>query len=1011
MTSSEKLYLVAHEMNQGLSLQLVVEMDSEIHTASLSKAILQANAVNPCVNYRVKSSPFKSYWYKSDINYNELSVFQYEWDGEDIQSIPFLHNIKINSNQPAVHISYIQGTRHFIVFRVFHGLMDAMGLYHWVKDIYRAWRHLDLVGSSEEITDFDFLMKHNKNRYRANFSLDCIPPTGITHQVHTGYRWYKLKIPTRVNALTAKLCQTLLEASTALGVIKARFMIPVDLRRYLSAENTTSNFTNPLFIEAHKGASWQSIYGDIVKQLANQNELIIGKYDGNLRYIPKSILKKLFNILSHYQIKKNRYMISGIISSMIIDLNELHSNNNKAIDAFFLPINTSFSPITLITTEHNDATTICFSVSNAHATKEDCINLASKLTGIINLNSIVDSTPEIRFKEKPLADDEISSDKLWPEYNNTKISYPQNKTVFTRIWDNITQYKNQTAFVCNEVRISYQSVQERVLTIASHFSSLGVKEGSTVALILTNSQDNICCMLACWYLGAAYIPIDIRSPLAWILTVLTNAKPSLTVHDKEHIINLYYSGLCTSLLIEMPDANIPEMKTGSLSQLAYIIYTSGTTGVPKGVMINHAQLLNYLWWAVEAYQQNNQPYHTALFTCIAFDLTVTTLYLPLMTGGSIRLIDQQINPLKLKSIVSDYSVNFVKLTPSHLRMISNLPFISNNQITLIVGGESLPCQLAKSILAKLPASRIFNEYGPTETTVGCMIHLYDPQKDLQGSVPVGVPIANTRIYCLDKQLKPVKIGKEGELYIAGNSVGTGYLNNHEATDLNFLNDPFYPGQKMYKSGDLAMHRRDGLLICHGRLDQQIKIRGHRIELSEVENALQVIDGITQALVIPGTVNHSSERNSTLVAYIISSPELNPELIRSKLSLVLPYYMVPRHIIFLPELPMTINGKVDLKRLPDPKEELTSESNTPNEDILTHIRQLFANILSLSINDILPESIFQELGGDSMQMATLINEILTQLIPGQFHNVFMTELEPLLAEATPNSFYKGMVNLV
>lgn len=724
ITTSEKIYFVENEMNQALSLQLVVEMESKIHTASLSEAILQASTVNPCVNYRARLSPFRSYWYQSNTNYNELSVFQYEWDGEDIQSIPFLNNTKFNPNQPAVHISYIQGKRHFIIFRVFHGLMDAMGLYHWVKDIYRAWSHLDLIGSSEKITDFDFLMMHQQNRYRTNFSLDCIPPTGPANEAHSGYNWYKLKIPSRVNALTAKLCQALLEASTALGAVKARFMIPVDLRRYLLAENTTSNFTNPLFIETHKGAEWQSIYIDIVKQLANQNELIIGKHDGNLRHIPQFILKKLFKILSHYQIKKNRYMISGIISSLMINLNDLHSNNNKAIDAFFLPVNTSFSPITVITTEHNDATTICFSISNAHATKEDCVNLASKLTEIIREHPSVDN-------------DETFSNMLWPEFNNTKISYPQHKTVFARIWDNLTQYKHQTALVCDEVPITYQCIQERVLSLACHLSSLGVKEGSTVALILASNQDNICCMLACWYLGAAYIPIDIKSPRAWILSVLANAKPLLTVHDKENIINLYYSGLCTSPLYEMPDAKIPAMKSNSLSQLAYIIYTSGSTGTAKGVMINHAQLLNYLWWAVEAYQQNNQSYHTALFTSIAFDLTITTLYLPLMTGGSIRLIDQKINPLMLKSIISDHAINFVKLTPSHLRMISCLPFTSNNPITLIVGGECLPCLLAKSIIDKLPLSRIFNEYGPTETTVGCMIHLYNPQKDLQGSVPIG----------------------------------------------------------------------------------------------------------------------------------------------------------------------------------------------------------------------------------------------------------------------------------
>lgn len=990
ITTSEKLYIVENDINQALSLQLVVEMRAEIHTDSLSEAIVQASKANPCVNYRVKLNPFKSYWYKSNANYQDLSVFHYEWDGENIQSIPFLHNLKFNPKEPAVHISYIKGTRHFIIFRVFHGLMDAMGLYHWVKDIFRAWCSKDLIGSNEKITDFDFLMKHRKKQYRAHFSLDCIPPTNATNKTHTNYIWYKLKVPFTINALTAKLCQILLENSIALGAEKARFMIPVDLRKYLPSENTTSNFANPLFVEFQKETSWQSIYSDLVKQLANQNELMIGKHDGNLRYVPKFILKKLLKTLSHYQIKKNRYMISGIISSMVIDLNDLQSNNNKATDAFFLPINTSFSPITVITTEHNDATTICFSISNAHASQEDCIDLSNKFTRII------------KSEEKALCD------TLWPEYNATEINYPQNKTTFARIWDKLTQNPHQTILICGETHITCQQIQERVLALATHFSNLGATKGSLIALILANNQDNICCILACWYLGAAYIPIDAKSPYAWILTILANAKPQLTVHDKKNTLHDYYSGLCTSTLPETCEGNIPSMESGSLSQLAYIIYTSGSTGTPKGVMINHGQLLNYLWWALEAYQQNNQPYHTALFTCIAFDLTVTTLYLPLITGGSIRLINQQINPLTLKNIISNSSINFVKLTPSHLRMISCLPFSSENQVTLVVGGETLSCQLAKAIQEKLPFARIFNEYGPTETTVGCMIHLYNQHKDLQGSVPIGIPAANTRIYCLDKQLKPVKIGQEGELYIAGNGVGVGYLNNPKSTDLSFLNDPFHPDQRMYKSGDLAMHQDDGLIICLGRADQQVKIRGHRIELSEIENTLLLIDDIMQAIVISRKI---STVHNELIAYIVSSQKLAPELIQAQLSSMLPYYMVPRHIISLSEIPMTINGKVDIKQLPVPQEECIDTTDIKNNDLLLLIQQSFANVLALSINDVATDSIFHELGGDSMQMAALINELLTKIIPSQHHNTFMAELEPLLSNATPNNFYQCMVNLL
>ncbi|KTD00314.1 non-ribosomal peptide synthetase [Fluoribacter gormanii] len=1003
ITPSEKLYLVGDAMNHSCSLQLVLEMNSSVDVPSLNKAIIQASSANPYVHMRAKLRYINSIWYNvshKSIDSEVSQVIEMEWDGHDIQGLSLFHGHKFEPSHSATQIIYIKGKRHFLVFRVFHGVMDGMGLYHWVKEIFRAWRKVPLIGTDLAMTDYDFLRQKRKIEYRPNFPLDCIAPTGNTGSAHTHYLWHKVTLSGKINAVTAKICQILLENSTALGAERARFMIPVDLRHHVKA-NTTANFANPIFIEAKKGADWSSIYCDIVKQLSCQNELHIGTYDAYLHHLPLPLLKVLLNALIYYQNKKNQYMMSGIISKLSINLSELESEQDcKAIDGFFLPINAPIAPIVLIVTEHNDVTNICFSVSSAHATPETCTHLANQFKQLID-------EPEL------VADSSLPyCDTLWPVYNNTLVEFPQEKTIFTKIWESSIKNSHNHALISGKRIITYKQLSHRVLELASFFSDIGVGCGDKVAIYLPRNEDMICSMLACWYLGAAYIPIDITSPITWVLALLQDAQPVLVIHEECAALKQHYPGLSTHIPLQIISSKTPKSNGNSLTQLAYIIYTSGSTGTPKGVMINHGQLLNYLSWAVEAYGNNNQPYHTALFTSIAFDLTVTSLYLPLLSGGSMMLIPEPINILTLKDIFTKRTINFLKLTPSHLRMISSLPMSSGHQLTLVVGGEELPSKLARSVVEKLPAARIFNEYGPTETTVGCMVHQFDVTNDLQGSVPIGIPTANTRIYCLDSKLKPVKIAEEGEIYIAGTNVGVGYLNEPQLTSKYFMDDPFFPGARMYQSGDLAKHREDGLLVYLGRKDQQTKIRGHRIELSEIENILLAIQGISQAVVtLIKQEQFFGEANNQLAAYIVSDANGQEMNLRNELSAILPSYMIPKYFIFLTELPLTVNGKVDYKKLPEPVSELIFNKIEEHDDLLTQIRQLFANVLSLPLEVIDNHVNFGDLGGDSMQMAYMINEMITKMISSQHHDAFSNELERLLVCATPYNFYKHLSKII
>ncbi|QMT60256.1 non-ribosomal peptide synthetase [Legionella sp. PC997] len=1001
ITPSEKLYIAGDAMNHSFSLQLVLEMDSEVDVPSLNKAIVRASDANPYVHLQAGLRVIHSIWYKIPdelVDLNTVQVIEMEWDGHNIQDLSLFHGHKFVPSYPGTQITYIKGERHFLVFRAFHGVMDGMGLYHWVKDIFRSWNKQPLEGTNCTMTDYEFLSEKRKTEYRPNFPLDCIAPTGTTGATHTHYLWHKVTLPGKINALTAKICHILLERSTHFGAEKARFMIPVDLRHHIEA-NTTGNFTNPIFIEAKKGSDWASIYYDIVKQLSEQNELRIGTFDAYMNHLPLSLLKGLLKALIYYQNKKNKYMMSGIVSKLSINLSDLYLGQDcKALDGYFLPINVPIAPIVLTVTEHENATTICFSVSNAHATLETSTHLVNQFKKLIDAPKLVRQSLSY-------------CDTLWPVYNNTQIDFPQEKTIFTKIWESALKHPHLPALISRTHTTTYQQLGHRVLEIASYFSDLGIQSGDKIAIYLPRNETMICSILACWYLGATYIPIDIKSPSAWVLAILEDAQPALVVHEEFAVLKQDYPGLSTHIPIQILNSHIPRNNGNLLTQLAYIIYTSGSTGMPKGVMINHGQLLNYLSWAFGAYGTTNQPYHTMLFTSIAFDLTVTSLYLPLLSGGSIRLVQETLSSLMLKDILTNPAINFLKLTPSHLRMISNLQMISEHSLTLVVGGEDFPCKLAHTISEKLPAARIFNEYGPTETTVGCMVHQFDVINDLQGSVPIGIPIANTRIYCLDNKLKPVRLAEKGEIYIAGSNVGVGYLNQPQLTSKHFMNDPFFPGDRMYQSGDLATHRENGLLVYLGRTDYQTKIRGHRIELAEIEHVLLGIDGISQAVVTLIKQDHlMGEDHNELAAYLVSDSQERIDL-HDKLATILPSYMIPKYFTFLPEFPLTVNGKVDYKKLPAPTSNLNFNKIDVQKDLLTKIRQLFANVLSLPLELIDNHVTFDNLGGDSMQMAYMINEIISKMISPQHHMVFANELERLLICATPYNFYKHLSKII
>ena len=404
---------------------------------------------------------------------------------------------------------------------------------------------------------------------------------------------------------------------------------------------------------------------------------------------------------------------------------------------------------------------------------------------------------------------------------------------------------------------------------------------------------------------------------------------------------------------------------------AYVIYTSGSTGLPKGVKVSHHALMNYLVWANDYYFESN-PSDLPLFTSLAFDLTITSAFLPLISGGTVHSFTSDTSEDLILKVVNSNTVRALKLTPSHLKLLLAAEADLTQLNTLILGGEALSVELAKEVQARNPKIQIFNEYGPTECTVGCVASEWtvDSVKDNQSiDVPIGKPIYNTQALILNesKQLQPK--GAIGELYIGGACLAQGYLRNEPLTHEKFVTFPWIEG-RWYRTGDLVRLLPDGQLDFKGRLDEQVKIRGYRIEIGEIVNAIKGIGAISDVEVLCLT----DRSEPYLVAYFTSRNEEDIEQIALLLRSQLPEQMIPAYWVQLEHIPVTFSGKLDKKNLPNPVLS-TAKSYAPLAgEIEKALVGIWSKVLGIEPELIGAETNFFNIGGHSLKAISMINLI-------------------------------------
>ena len=571
------------------------------------------------------------------------------------------------------------------------------------------------------------------------------------------------------------------------------------------------------------------------------------------------------------------------------------------------------------------------------------------------------------------------------QWNCTRAEYPQNATVHAEISDQARRTPEAIALQCGENQFSYHDLQSASNRIARYLADHGVVQGDRVGILLPRSEQMVMSALGIWHAGAAYVPLDPAYPEqrlrmacedAGLSRILTLSDLSDKLPDFSHLmleLDKDHSKLASYCAEPLPDTSTP-------SDIAYIIYTSGSTGKPKGVPVAHGSVVNFL------HSMKRQPGLSAkdcvlAITTLSFDISVLELYLPLIAGAKVVIADQSsvTDGSKLLSQIRQHQVTVVQATPSTWRMLLDSGWRERLPIRALSGGEAFPRDLLKPMLEC--CNEVWNMYGPTETTVWSSLHRVESN---DYPVPIGRPIANTQMYVLDSQLKEVPVGVAGELYIAGAGVSTGYWNRKDLTQSRFIENPFfnpfaeYVSNRLYRTGDLARWRSDGNLEFLQRNDKQVKVRGHRIELEEIEYRLTEHPGIRQSVVI---VREDQTGDARLVAYFVtqSGQTVTASDLRQALRAFLPVYMIPQHFIELGRMPTTDNGKIEYKKLPAPNGTtvvpVAIAPKTKEERLLA---QIWSEVLQYP--DVKVTDNFFDLGGHSllvMQVVARVKE-LTQV---------------------------------
>ena len=588
---------------------------------------------------------------------------------------------------------------------------------------------------------------------------------------------------------------------------------------------------------------------------------------------------------------------------------------------------------------------------------------------------IEDYTQEINIVNL-ITDDEVLKIKSW---NETFVDYPENETLLSKFQKQVQKTPNHEALVFKETSLTYQELDKKSNQVARFLIQNGIQKDDIVAVSFERSLEMMVYIYGILKAGAAYLPIDTNIPAERLEFIINDANVKTLFYNHNNLVQtVLKSTNCFNVeVIEKQvsslNADSPVIDSQS-DDLAYIIYTSGSTGEPKGVKCHHEGICNRLNWMNNDYPITSKDTFIQK-TPITFDVSVWELFWPLQVGAKliVEIPDGHMNPDGLIHTIRHHKVTNIHFVPSMLNIFIQTEGVENctSLKRIFCSGEALSVPVVEKTYDRLNLE-IHNLYGPTEASVD-VTSWHCKKSELSNGIPIGKPVANTQLYILDEKLNQLPIGLKGELYIAGKQVAKGYLNREALTNERFIKDIFSdnPKAKMYKTGDLARYRDDGVIEYHGRIDNQIKLRGLRIELGEIEKNIEKYTAISQAIV---TVDEAEN----LVAYY-TGEKVDTSNITSVLELKLPLYMIPQFYIHIEAFELLSSGKVDRKKLPKNNVQIKNKTAfnkssyvSPRNEIDEIIHDVWKEVLGIDVIGV--HDNFIRIGGNSLNAISITSRL-------------------------------------
>lgn len=932
ISPNERLYMAGDALVPPLAIQLVFEGRGELSFERLCQAV--AAAVDGCPPARVHASgrdwvasPVRIGARPPSVHRGHLpdDVEVHEWSGARRPLEP--------AKGRGLEVWLLRGgSRVRLVLRVHHAWMDGRGVLLFAERVFAELRNEAWAAESSHVVDVDMPGRDPRTagQRRPSLSLDCASPLGVARADDRDFVWLSHTSDVAPPAAIARLA-TALSAFAQRREVRGpmRFMVPVDLRRHLPRTETgeeplhSGNLSLPLFLEVESTATWRTVQQTLLQKLQAHEELSLDGTESVVSRVPFAVLQRGTGALERVQRATGRYLASGILSHLgRVSLARFVCDDFEATGLSALTVHVPLAPVTITAVEVEGPRGVSLQLSMScprRAMGEGRAFLTEWSRSLAAGRSQQPSHVQGPEAYAPL-------DPNWAA-NATQVNMPRDATVGQLFVEAAVQHADRVALVQGTRKLSYGAFLRACEAVAERLTASGVVPGDVVAVAGGRTMETVTGLLGTLLVGAAYLPIDPSYPVSRMAQMMSDAHCVHMLVDPAHRDALASVAAQTAVtpmvLRDAMSAQGPS--TGSHrnrakpADLAYVLYTSGSTGRPKGVEITHENLVHYVTWATERYEVNERSVFS-WFTSVAFDLSGTSIFLPLLAGGRLALHDGEISPALLFEAAQGGATH-VKLTPSHLQALAQLRVPAPAVRALIVGGEQLLAQTAEAVLPLCdPSCLVFNEYGPTEATIGCVVATYARDEVDGGVVPIGLPVPGTRAVVVTEAGTYAQGLEPGELWIGGEGLSCGYRNAPELTAERFVERD---GQRWYRTGDVVQRLSHGALGFRGRMDDQVKVRGHRVELGEVERTLTGHESVTSAVVQLFRVGD----RSVLGAHVTVSAQITPEELLGHLRARVPEYMVPAFAEVVSNLPLTPNGKVDRARL-RPPETFTSTDRQP-----------------------------------------------------------------------------------